>query len=151
MTRFRFVLLLIAVLGIYHYIPNATEAPEAVVADSDNLYIWFAGYNDAYFGDKLPRDPVISHEKIAPGAYADMFFSASEKRFHIRFNSLHPLGERFEHLILQHEMCHIETFDEDPNASESVKDHGPRWRACMLRLETNGAWRSELIDGYKGD
>lgn len=153
MSKFRLVVLVVAAclsgMIIDHHLMADPPSEEIAASGSDNLYIWYAGYNDQYFGDKLPRDPIISHEKSAPDEVAHTEYNASQKRFHIVFNTMYPIGERMEHLALQHEMCHIET----PEPTEQVaKDggHGPEWRTCMLKMEAMGAWRDLLIDGYKG-
>lgn len=151
--RAQWIWLILAVLFLVVSVHWAMQ-PEPKVEQasvSENLYLWYSSYNDVYFGDKLARDPVISHEKIAADEYAHTVYSVAEQRYHIVFNTKYPLGPRFEHLILQHEMCHIETYDENVDEPEAVKDHGPLWRACQLRLELNGAWRNELIDGYRGN
>ena len=123
---------------------------DVTAAGSENLYVWYAGYNDQYFGDKLPRDPIISHERSAPDEVAHTEYNVSQRRFHIVVNTMYPIGSRMEHRALQHEMCHIAT----PETNEQViKDggHGPEWRTCMLKMEDMGAWRDLLIDGYKGN
>jgi hypothetical protein len=148
MNKIALLALAVAIMFIPKFF--AAEA-KADVDPSDNLYIWYASYNDVYFGDKLPRDPVITHAKLPADTMADTTYNEDDKRFHIRLNSMYRIGPRFEHLTLQHELCHIATFDEDVYEPDGVKNHGPRWRACQLRLETSGAWREELIDGYKGN
>jgi len=155
MSKFHLVVLIVAAclsgMIIDHRLVDSPKEITASASDSDNLYIWYAGYNDEYFGDNLPRDTVITQEKIDSDSLANTVFNKSDKRFHIRFNSMYPIGSRLSHLILLHEQCHIETYDEPMNDNDAEPDHGPRWRACMLRLETMGAWRRLLIDNYKGN
>jgi predicted SprT family Zn-dependent metalloprotease len=65
-------------------------------------------------------------------------------QFHIAFNEQYLRGERYAHMTLLHEQCHVATYDE-------IQDHGPKWQACMLRLDRMGAFRKEIIDGYEDD
>lgn len=116
------------------------------VARCEGLDVWYNDYNNHYFYGRLPHDVVIDYSESSQ--YMATTSKMSDGRFHIAFNEKYTAAERVAHLILLHEMCHVKTWD-DPDHSH--ENHGKMWRACMLELDTEGAFRAELIDGYYGD
>lgn len=116
----------------------AVNQPEKHVTDGrcEALKVWYDGYNDAYFGNTLPKDTVIDY--TGTGEYAALTRRMEDGTFHIVFNPKFTASPIFAHLILLHESCHVKTWDE-------FDEHGPRWVACMNTLEANGAFHREII------
>lgn len=109
--------------------------------DLDRVY---ASNNSEYFSDKLPKDVVIdwSEKEEESMAVTEVDYG----RFHIKLNPFYVRADRTAWLVLLHEQCHIETWDEALKGEE----HGHKWQLCMLRLEMSGAYRPILIDGVSG-
>lgn len=109
----------------------------------EGLDAWYRDYNDNYFQNRLPKNTVVDYSE-----HRDDIMAATSQfddgRFHIAFNEKYAKSARFAHLLMLHEQCHIDTWDEK-------EEHGKRWRACMLVVEFEGAFRGILIDGYTGD
>ncbi len=117
----------------------------------DRLYGQYQEFNEEYFGNKLPKDIIIDHNE--PKMMASTMYLSGIGRFYISFNDKYTLAERVADETLLHEQCHIATWSEQPTDGtfDQSKRHGPRWRACMLQLDMQGAFRTELIDGYEGN
>lgn len=101
---------------------------------------WYGGYNTMFFRGKLPKDVIIQHS-IDPD-YLARTHKIGDK-FVITFSDSFKLGEILDELILLHEMCHIETWDE-----VVINGHGPKWRICMLKLKAQGAFDNLIIEAY---
>jgi SprT-like family len=108
----------------------------------EGLNVWYDEYNDLYFAKKLPSDVVIDYSETGP--FMATTAQMPDGRFHIALNEKYTSAPRVAHLIIQHEQCHIKTWGEQKNS-----EHGKLWRACMLTLDAEGAFRAELIDGYR--
>jgi predicted SprT family Zn-dependent metalloprotease len=113
------------------------------IAKHIDLNKFYETANNAYFGDRLPKDTLIDWTETGE-AMARTDCSGGKCR--ISFNEKYIASERYIHITEYHEMCHIETWDEQDYETEY---HGPRWRACMLRLDIAGAFRREIIDYYQ--
>lgn len=105
----------------------------------EGLNVWYDEYNETYFATRLPHDVVIDYSETGPFMATTM--KMSDGRFHIAFNEKYVASPRVAHIILLHEMCHVKTWEEN--------GHGRLWRSCMLSLDASGAFRAELIDGYR--
>jgi predicted SprT family Zn-dependent metalloprotease len=112
----------------------------------EGLHAWYSEYNKEYFSDRLPHNVVIDYSQ--GGEYMATTVRMEDGRFHIAFNEKYTAAERVAHMILLHEMCHVKTWDA---LDQSHDGHGREWRACMLVLDSEGAFRAQLIDGYNGD
>ena len=108
----------------------------------DQIYLLYKIDNTRYFQGKLPATTAIVWDEQYSTAGTGCYKNSETCTIHL--NPHYLTEQRFTHLTLQHEMCHIETWTEEA-------EHGPRWGACMVRIEMHGAWRNILIDGYHGD
>jgi len=102
---------------------------------------WYNDFNTGYFQGKLPQDVIISH--ITTKKYLAATYKIGDK-FVISFSDSYVLGEILTELILQHEMCHIESWDETVKGIE----HGPKWKVCMYKLKAQGAFDNLTIEAY---
>lgn len=126
---------------------------QIVRPNTDEGYVrdWYAIYNVQYFDDKLPKDTVVTYADIKPtisDPRTDLMgitWQDFNQKMHIQLNPRYVSGERFAKITLLHEMCHIKTW------GQSNKEHSFQWRACMLGLDTQGAFRKLIVDGYTGD
>jgi hypothetical protein len=121
-------------------IQPAKFQPNKVWTAETDVTNFYQAANSAYFGDRLPKDTVLDWSETRLTYMATTVYSDS--KFHIMFNPTYIASTRYIHLTEYHEMCHIETWTEQPDT------HGPRWRTCMLRLDMSGAFRREIIDGH---
>ena len=106
-----------------------------------HLNWWNEGYNSGYFDDKLPKHIVIDWSEYNDDNMATTTV-LPDGRFHIALNEKYCLATRVAHITLLHEDCHILTFSE----VNEGKEHGPRWRTCMINLSRQRAFENELID-----
>ena len=129
------IVLAIIWVGLMAWLDSAPDK-RATDGRCEALKVWYDGYNEAYFGNSLPKDTVIDY--TGTGEYAALTRRMEDGTFHIVFNAKYTASPIFSHLILLHESCHIKTWDE-------FDEHGPRWVACMETLELNGAFHREII------
>jgi len=109
-----------------------------------DLRAFYAGANQAYFGGQLPEDITIDLAETDPKIMASTTKTASGD-FIIHLNKRTVPVRRTSYTSLLHEMCHVKTWD------ETINFHGPKWQACMLQVDAQGANRRILIDGYEGN
>ena len=101
---------------------------------------WYGEYNTMFFRGKLPKNIIIQRSTDPD------FLARTTKigdKFVITFSDSYKLGEILTELILLHEMCHVETWDE-----AVIGRHGPKWRVCMLKLKMQGAFDELIIEAY---
>jgi len=67
--------------------------------------------------------------------------------FHVSLNRNYTGGERVALYTILHEQCHVATWD-SYNVFEG--EHNTEWQACMLKLDSYGAFRKIFIDNYEG-
>lgn len=115
--------------------------PTAALSVSQ-LQATYDSFNEEYFNNSLPKNAVVDY-----GEYDDDFMATTQvisgNRFHIALNESYTGGARNARLTLLHEQCHIKTWGQDRD------QHGKLWRSCMLQLDMAGAFREQLIDGYR--
>jgi hypothetical protein len=111
---------------------------------SDDLNVWYDEYNKEYFYNHLPHNVIIDYSQT--GRYMALTTRMADGRFHIAFNEKYTAAERVARLILLHEQCHIKHWDAPDQEHDG---HGREWRACMLELDAEGAFRVLLIDAYE--
>jgi len=99
-------------------------------------------FNEEYFANSLPKDTVVDYGEYD---FNDMASTQRlpDRRFHIALNESYTGGARVARLMILHEDCHIKTWLQEP------AKHGKLWRSCMLQLDLQGAFREQLIDGYR--
>lgn len=131
-----------ALCSLLYQIP---ERPEPVVtyASVKELKRWYAGYNEIYFNNALPKNPVIDYGETDPTKMATT--QKIGPYFVIRFNPRYTGAYRTALETLLHEQCHVETWVDGEHV-----DHSDAWRACMDRLYRDGAFKPIIIDGWKG-
>jgi hypothetical protein len=120
---------------------GAAPNPEAALTVTQ-LQQTYAAFNEEYFNNSLPKDAVVDY-----GERDNHFMATTQTlpdgRFHIAMNKDYVGGARHARLTLLHEQCHIKTWQRE------VVEHGRLWRSCMLQLDMAGAFREQLIDGYR--
>jgi predicted SprT family Zn-dependent metalloprotease len=100
----------------------------------DDLVAWYAGYNQKYFGDELPKDVVLDFHLHDPDKMGVTIFGTQDGFIHIEFNPEYIKSTKTLRMTLLHEMCHVQLFVE-----EQPDDHGPFWQSCMHRLANQKA------------
>lgn len=131
-----------------HYVSTPSITGDEVnVAYLEKTY---ASYNDGYFQNKLTKTPKIDFQEPTKN-YMATTMCHDDGSCSIHFNLKYTIAPRNASVTLLHEMCHIETWETDvvKFAGETEQaDHGKVWRACMLRLDAEGAFREIIIDNY---
>lgn len=137
------LLIIIALAAFYFYLTQhrGAHAPSRTQQELKNLYDM---NNERYFGHKLPTDTVVDW-----GESDDKYMATTDKmsdgRFHVAFNGNWTRGDQTTEFVMLHEMCHVKLWD----GTQKGTEHGPKWRACMLELDSMGAFREILINEYK--
>lgn len=114
----------------------------------------FRTFNDIYFRNRLNEPTIHVQDISAIQIEADTLCKDNGTdcvlEFSPRFNQ--APREAAQHML--HEMCHMKTWADDQNklilGPDDLTRHGKHWRACMLDLDNQGAWRVNLIDFYRG-
>lgn len=131
-----------------HFQDPSPQEPSSASFDDLNEHLnhQFEAYNSAYFQDRLPKNTIIDFSETR-----DLYTSVTERlpdgRYRIAFNKKYVRATTIADIILLHESCHIPTYD-DYDSVEGY--HGKEWRACMLELDMQGAFRHELIYAFQG-
>ena len=115
-----------------------TEHSKSTGTTIETLEKSYSAFNAQYFENKLPKDAVVDYDLYDPEFMATTTKGFDDK-FHLSFNRNYVAAERVSDLIMLYEMCHVKNFG---------NEHGRKWRACMLQLDLQGAFREELIDSY---
>jgi hypothetical protein len=128
-----------------HYV--AVPSPANGTVDAEYLKRTYAAYNDGYFQNKLTQTPQI--DMLEPDK-TNMASTTCEPDGGcvIHFNPAFVAAQRVADQTMLHEQCHIKTWMQDMDDKGKQVDHGKHWRACMFNLDTQGAFREILIDGY---
>lgn len=130
--------------------------PSQTSTDTDQAFLrkMYFNYNMTYFENKLPHDTVIKYD-LGDGDQADTSCLGNDGTdCTIRFNPHFVAAQRNAEIVLLHEMCHIKVWsktligDMPPSADRSRYDHGRVWRACMVQLDSQDAFRDIVIDYY---
>ncbi len=113
------------------YVTDPLEGP--------NLKAWYDADNEEYFNNKLPHDTVVEYgTPLARDGHEVIAMTTQVAGvFHIVFSRKYALANRVSHLFLIHESCHLESWAE-------FDEHGPKWKACMHRVEAAGAYEDLL-------
>lgn len=135
------ILITILLATVTVWLQGYFERDHAVPGRCEGLSIWYKQYNEDYFLNELPKDTIVDYSEA--GDFIATTSRLRDGRFHIAFNEKYAAAPRVAHIFLLHEQCHIFSWGETP-------DHGPRWRACMLAVDFQGANRAILIEGYTG-
>jgi hypothetical protein len=141
-TRYK-ILIAIGAALLYFYGVQQYGAPSVAVAYSEtDLRAVYVEFNDEYFHNTLPKDTVIDY-----AGHDDRYVATTRQiedgRFHIALNKNYAGSMEAARLTILHEDCHIKTWNQE------FDEHGKRWRACMLALDAAGAFREQIIDGYR--
>ena len=126
---------------LWTYPVHSAHSAEQKVLERD-LVKFYADANEAYFQGKLYEDPVI----IMDPYVREDWMASTEVRIDgqptIRFNPKYVVGHRTAYLTMLHEMCHVKV--------GVMEEHNNLWRACMLEIDQQDAFRKQIIDGYDG-
>ena len=121
-------------------VPTDAVTPQPSVDFLRKLYV---ADNAAYFENSLPTNTKLDFDLRDKRRMAETGAKVFGE-FHISLNPEYTLAERTQELILLHEMCHIKTW------GETIEDHhGPRWRACMVKIDMMDGFRDILIENYR--
>lgn len=124
-------------------------------ADTDAAFLQreYASYNDQLFGNHLTKTPKIDTD-LHSDSMADTTCVNDGTNCTLSFNLHYVAAPRIADIVLLHEMCHIKLWSkhmpppgESPNSGSEFY-HDRSWRACMLSLDLNGAFRNINIDYY---
>jgi hypothetical protein len=132
------VMLVLGLSGTYAY----TKLNPHPLTDAQ-LRAEYDANNDEYFGGKLPKDVIIDWSEYNPDFEAATSYNSNQQKFMIKFNEKYVTSAHYTRLLLLHELCHVETWERD----KSESGHGSPWRACMARIDMDGAFRHILIEG----
>lgn len=95
---------------------------------------WFAGYNETYFNDSLPKNTTVDFYDFEDvKIIGDSFCFQQKCRIRIARQYQNARPVYLETLL--HEMCHIDTWD-----AHEINPHGPKWQTCMHRLANQNAF-----------
>lgn len=111
-----------------------------VAPQCENPKAWYDGFNETYFENRLPANTVVDYSNHDSSVLA--VTTQDGDHFRIAFNRDYAASAPVVHVFLLHEMCHVDTFDEEA-------EHGPRWIACMRGLEAKGAIDDNMVKVYE--
>lgn len=133
--------------ALFYFAEHWRDEDSEPAVSITGLTLSYAGANDEYFGGKLPKNVTITLDETNSGFMASTMVH-SDGTFWIQFNPKYTAAERVANITLLHEMCHIKVW---PQTHDDMfaDDHGPLWRGCMLSLDAQGAFRQQIIDGYR--
>lgn len=101
-----------------------------------DLQVWFAGYNEMYFNDALPKTVLVDWHLNDPRYLGLTDYEEHGEYYHIMLNPEYNKSGKTARLTLLHEMCHVSLRHDD---DVEFDQHGPKWQACMHRLANAGA------------
>jgi hypothetical protein len=134
-----------------HYVEIPFPATADRLPDAAYFQKAYAIYNDAYFDNKLPKAITIDLLETNDEYMASTMCDDTGTVCTIHFNLKYVSAERVAKITMKHEMCHVKTWMKDMDSLGVQNDHGKIWRSCMLQLDMQGAFRQDIIDGYRGD
>jgi hypothetical protein len=120
--------------------------------DIEFLQRAFRVYNHEYFQDRL-NTPAFNTDEEQMQATTHCYDGGVNCT--LSFNLFYLRSSRNAEIAVLHEQCHMKTWDDDQNgfilsADAVSRHHAKKWRACMIDLDNQGAFRNILIDFYKG-
>jgi hypothetical protein len=121
-------------------------SPADGTTDAAYLKHIYADYNEGYFQNKLTRNVVIDMLEPDQGNMASTYCEPDGSCV-IHFNPKYTAAPRIADQTMLHEQCHVKTWMLDMKLGQQ-DDHGRLWRACMINLDTQGAFRELIIDNY---
>jgi SprT-like family protein len=121
-------------------------SPAQISGKCEGLKEFYDEYNDEFFRGTLPKDTVVDYSEQED--YIATTSQLPDGRYKIAFNEKYASAPRVARIFLLHEQCHVQNFDEN---DKPTRNHGKRWRACMVMLDIEGAFRQQLIDSYDRD
>ena len=129
---------------------EAAKADQPVMS-VDRLRAQYASNNSEFFNDRLPKDVVIDYSE-SDGENMATTMKFSDGTFHIALNPEYAGAKRVAEYLLLHEACHVAVWDRLHKDNNQVlswqEEHGPVWRACMLKIDAVGGFRQIFIDSY---
>jgi hypothetical protein len=121
-----------------HYVPvMSTAGGDTSVEYLQQLYIT---YNYGYFHNRLPTNVTIDLNEKTDMAST----SCKNDACVLSFNPKYVAAPRVADFTMLHEQCHVKTWGLDEKHA-----HGKVWRACMIQLDMEGAFRQIIIDDYR--
>lgn len=130
------VVLLCDAVSLFTHQSRRKDDPARVT--EAGLYQAYALFNSGWFAGDLPEDTEI-HLGDIPSGYAGYQsimgltdWDAQRKKFVIYISSKWNPGSSTADLTLIHEMCHVQTFNQE------FDDHGPKWEQCMVNIAEHG-------------
>jgi hypothetical protein len=119
--------------GVFHK-PSAAE----LIGRADG---WYAGTNETYFNNELPKDTKIIIEDIPEDK--DGFTIADTTplgngQYLIRIDPRFNNAGNTDRLAIEHEMCHIYL---DQKSGDGDRNHGSRFQTCMQRWAQAGTFK----------
>jgi predicted SprT family Zn-dependent metalloprotease len=139
--RWKILLVILAAVA-FHLLEQHLSPCSAVSLSTRELQTTYSEFNTMYFSDSLPANTAIDYGEYNI-EYAATTTVLPDGRFHIAMNEKYVGAARFARVTILHEQCHVKTWNTER------EEHGKRWRACMLQLDMQGAFREQIIDGYQ--
>lgn len=142
-TRTKIILTIVAAVAYWAIIQaflDSSRHASSVGLTVNELQVQYASNNDQFFQGKLPK-VAIDFLETNPN-----YLAATRKEsggFRISFNPVLAKSARLDDYLLLHEACHIATWEDSA--------HGVEWRACMLKLDMQDAFREIFIYSFQED
>lgn len=116
------------------------HAPAKTSRDAKELADIYANDNHSFFNDKLP-EATFSNKLVDP--VNDMAETTYDNGIpNIAIGPMWKDANLTKYLLMFHEECHILA-----DLQGDHMKHGKHWRACMLNLDAQGAFRDVLVYG----
>src|SRR6266481_6001469 len=104
----------------------------AEILTNEHLYAWYAGFNESYFFNRLPKNVDI-HWASLPKAMGETV-KHDDGSWTITIDRETNLTRGEVVLTIAHETCHIATWGSE------FDSHGPKFQNCMVNLAAHGAF-----------
>ena len=108
----------------------------AVGSPVSALQAFYQEYNEDYFGNRLPKNPVITITDL--GDNMGESFQTSSGTWHIGIDRRSNPVEKQRDLTLIHEMCHV---DLHVSGINTLDQHGEEFQSCMVRIAKQGGFK----------
>jgi hypothetical protein len=117
----------------HHDVPMPVDVP----LTDQQLQSWYAGFNEEYFDDKLPKDTVIAWADLTARKYmGSTVCDVLGKNCRIQIDQFTNKTPRTTRMTIAHETCHVATWGQDKI------DHGMYFQNCMRQMANKGAFEN---------
>jgi hypothetical protein len=114
--------------------PQSAMRSTADFATNADFQSWYAGYNEEYFFNRLPKDTEISWGNLTPINAIGTTVHRESGSFSIFIDrTLNPTVQQARMTEI-HEICHIATWGQE------FDQHASKFQGCMVNLAVHGAF-----------